>query len=473
MLQFRTTAPLFKSEPPVPMPAKSTIRDAGLAPEGERKIEWVAQHSATLNALAKSHLSDGALKGKRIALAIHLEAKTAYLAWMLHEAGAEVVVTGSNPFSTQDDVAAALARRGIEVHGTHGTLENPAPEEFERHLLRTLDSRPQLLIDDGAELVTRLHRHRAELLETVEAASEETTSGVQRLKAMEAEGALKIPAIAANDAQCKRLFDNRYGTGQSTMAAILSVTNLFLAGKRVVVTGYGWVGRGVALYARGLNARVAVSEIDPVKAMEAHADGFDVMTLAEAAPLGDVFITATGSIGVLRGEHFERMKDGVVLANAGNFAHEIDVEALQSLAVEVREVRRHISEYAMKDGRRLHLLAGGELVNIVAADGHPVEIMDLSFSVQALSVHYLAGHAGKLAPGVHPLPQEIDLTVARVRLEVLGLGLEGTTPEQEAFGRTGNKWSERRRPSYYSSQRIFKSRLPLIPRNPPLLISST
>ncbi len=419
---------------------RSTIRDAGLAPEGERKIEWVAQHAATLNALAKSHLADGALKGKRIALAIHLEAKTAYLAWLLHEAGAEVVVTGSNPASTQDDVAAALVKRGIEVHATHdatsGAGDVSIHVEFEAHLLRVLGSQPELIIDDGAELVTRLHKlqqERPELLESVRAASEETTSGVLRLRAMEAAGKLKIPVIAANDALCKRLFDNRYGTGQSTLGAILSVTNLFLAGKRVIVAGHGWVGRGVADYARGLKARVAVTETDPIKAMEAHADGFEVLTLAEAAPLGDIFITATGSIGVLRREHFERMKDGAILANAGNYSHEIDVEGLADLAQVVKEVRRHITEYRMADGRRLHLLAGGELVNIAAADGHPVEIMDLSFAVQMLSIHHLARHADELRPGVHPLPAEIDDTIARTRLGLLGVKLEEMTAEQKAF----------------------------------------
>ena len=407
----------------------STICDVALAAEGERKVEWVAQHSHTLNALAKSYLTDGALKGRRIALAIHLEAKTAYLAWLLHEAGAEVTVTSSNPHSTQDEVAAALVKRGLRVHAIRGA----GPEEFDRHLLATLDSRPELIIDDGAELVTRLHTQRAEHLPEVLAASEETTSGVLRLRAMERDGALRIPVIAANDARCKHLFDNRYGTGQSTLGALLSVTNLFLAGKLVVVAGYGWCGRGIAHYARGLNARVAVVEIDPVKALEAHADGFEVLSLEEAAPRGDIFVTATGSIGVLRREHFERMKDGALLANAGNWANEIDVPALRALATEEREVRRHITEFVLAGGRRVHLLAGGELVNIAAADGHPVEIMDLSFSVQALSIHYLAQHAGKLKSGVHPLPQEIDQIIARTRLEQLGVSLEKMTAEQEGY----------------------------------------
>jgi adenosylhomocysteinase len=414
------------------MPRASTIRDLSLAAEGERKIEWVAQHAHTLNAFARRRLSDGSLSGRRIAIAVHLEAKTAYLAWLFREAGAEVVVTGSNPFSTQDDVAAALVARGLTVHAAHAA----PPETFDEHLLATLDFAPDLIVDDGAELVTRLHQHRRDLLPGVRGASEETTSGVMRLTAMEKEGALEIPVIAANDARCKRLFDNRYGTGQSTLTAILSATNLLLAGKTVVVSGYGQVGQGLALYCRGFGARVFVVEVDAVKALEASSNGFEVQTMIEAAPKGDVFLTGTGSIGVLRREHFELMKDGALLANAGNYAHEIDVAALSRLAAEEREVRRHVTEYVLPDGRRIHLLAQGALVNIVASDGHPVEIMDLSFSVQALSVHYLARHAGELSPGVHPLPADIDEEIARARLELLGMRLEETTPEQEAYARS-------------------------------------
>lgn len=411
------------------MPAASTIRDLSLAPEGERKIEWVAIHSHTLNALKRSRLDDGSLRGRRIALAIHLEAKTAYLAWLFQEAGAEVTVTGSNPFSTQDDVAAALVKRGLRVHALHGV----DAATFDRHLLQTLDSRPEFIVDDGAELVTRLHQHRPQLLPGVRGASEETTSGIIRLQAMQRESALKIPVIAANNARCKQLFDNRYGTGQSTLTAVMSATNLLIAGKTTVVAGYGWTGRGLAFYARGFGARVTVVEVDPVKALEALADGFAVMSLAEAAPLGDLFLTATGSIGVLRREHFQRMKDGALLANAGNYAHEIDVPALRQLAREQREVRRHVTEYVLRDGRRLHLLAQGALVNIVASDGHPIEIMDLSFSVQALAVHYLAQHADELKPGVVALPDEIDVAIARTRLELLGVRLEKTTAEQQAY----------------------------------------
>ena len=414
------------------MRPESTIRDLSLAPEGERKIQWVAQHAHTLNSFAAERLSDGALRGRRIAIAVHLEAKTAYLAWLFHEAGAEVAATGSNPFSTQDDVCAALVRRGVTVHAIHGA----DPKTFDEHLLATLDFEPDLIVDDGAELVTRLHRERRELLPTVRGASEETTSGVLRLRAMEREGALEIPVIVANEARCKHLFDNRYGTGQSALTAILSATNLLLAGKTVVVAGYGWVGQGLALYCRGFGARVVVVETDPFKGLEAASNGFEVSTMIDAAPVGDVFVTGTGSIGVLRGEHFERMKDGALLANAGNFAHEIDVPALAAMAVEERDARRHVTEYVLPDGRRIHLLAQGALVNIAASDGHPVEIMDLSFSVQMLSIHHLARHGRELAPGVHALPAEVDDAIARRRLALLGMKLEEPTADQLAYARS-------------------------------------
>jgi adenosylhomocysteinase len=414
------------------MRPESAIRDISLAPEGERKIQWVAQHAHTLNSFAAERLSDGSLRGRRIAIAVHLEAKTAYLAWLFHEAGAEVAATGSNPFSTQDDVCAALVRRGVTVHAIHGA----DPKTFDEHLLAALDFEPDLIVDDGAELVTRLHQERRHLLPAVRGASEETTSGVLRLRAMEQEGALEIPVIVANEARCKHLFDNRYGTGQSALTAILSATNLLLAGKTVVVAGYGWVGQGLALYCRGFGARVVVVETDPFKGLEAASNGFEVSTMIDAAPVGDVFVTGTGSIGVLRGEHFERMKDGALLANAGNFAHEIDVPALAAMAVEERDARRHVTEYVLPDGRRIDLLAKGALVNIAASDGHPVEIMDLSFSVQMLSVHYLARHGRELRPGVHALPAEVDDAIARRRLELLGMKLEEPTADQLAYARS-------------------------------------
>lgn len=414
---------------PVPMANHSIIRDIALAPEGDRKIDWVAQHAHVLNALKKKYLDDGSLRGRRIAICVHLEAKTAYLALLLREVGAEVIVSGSNPLSTQDEVAAALVRRGLRVHATHGA----GAEEFEREILATLDAEPELLIDDGAELVSRLYSRRQKLVPRVRAASEETTTGVIRLRAMEREGVLTIPVIAANDAMSKHLFDNRYGTGQSTLTAIMSATNLFLAGKNMVVCGYGWCGRGLARYAAGFGANVIVVETDPVKALEAVADGYAVMSLEQAAPVGDCFITATGSIKVLREEHFRKMKDGALLANAGNYAHEIDRDALARLARERREARAQIEEFVLADGRRIHLIAEGALVNIAASDGHPVEIMDLSFSVQALSIHHLANHAQEMKPGVHRLPAHIDEEIARTKLALLGATLERVTSEQHAY----------------------------------------
>ena len=414
---------------PVFMPSQSAILDISLAPEGERKIEWVSLHAHTLNSLRRSHLEDGSLRGRRVAMAIHLEAKTAYLAWLLHEAGAEVAVAGSNALSTQDDVAAALARRGLRVYARHGA----DPAELDRQLLQTLDLEPDLVIDDGCELVSRLHQRRPQLLPKVRGASEETTSGILRLRAMQAEGVLKLPVIAANQALCKHLFDNRYGTGQSTLTALMSATNLLIAGKSIVVVGYGWCGRGLALYARGLGARVTVVEVDPIKALEALTDGYTVASLSEAASIGDIFITATGSVHVIRREHLELMKNGAILVNAGNFANEIDVPALTQLAAEQREARRHITEYVLRDGRRLYLLVQGALANIAASDGHPIEIMDMSFSVQALAVHFLANYARELTPGLHPLPEEIDREIASTRLRLLGVQLEEMTGEQKAY----------------------------------------
>jgi len=412
------------------MANECTVRDIALAPQGERKIEWVSLHAHTLNHFRRTRLADGSLRGRRIVMAIHLEAKTAYLAWLLHEAGAEVALTGSNPLSTQDDVAAALARRGLRVHATHAA----SVEEFDRQLLLMLDFEPDLVIDDGCELVSRLYEKRPKLVSKVRGASEETTSGILRLRAMQNEGVLKFPVIGANQAMCKHLFDNRYGTGQSTMTAIMSATNLLIAGKSVVVVGYGWCGRGLALYARGLGARVTVVEIDPIKAIEALSDGFSVMPLSEVSANGDIFITATGSIHVIRRDHLDQMKDGAILVNAGNFGNEIDVPALDDLSTAQKEARQNITQYTLRNGRRLYLIAHGALANIAASDGHPVEIMDMSFSVQALAIHFLANHASELSPGLHPLPEEIDREIASTRLRLLGVRLEEETPEQRAYG---------------------------------------
>ncbi len=406
---------------------RSRIADVGLAPEGERRIEWVARHSPVLNRLARVRLGDGALTGKRVAVVVHLEAKTAYLATLLAEAGAEVVVAGSNPGSTQDAVAAALVRRGLEVHASHGAK----PVVFEADLMAVADSRPELIIDDGAELTTRVVQHRPDLVQGLRGVTEETTTGVHRLRALAAAGRLSFPAIAANDAWCKHLFDNRYGTGQSTLAAILRLTNRSAAGKEFCIVGYGWVGKGLARYAAGLSGRVTVVEVDPIPALEAHMDGHRVAPLREALPEADVVITATGGIEALGREHWALLKDDVLLANAGHHDRELDVETLAGFADSSEEVRPGVRRYGLPNGVRCYLLAEGRLVNIAGADGHPVEIMDLSFAVQALAVHHLA--SSKLMAGLHRLPVELDREIARTKLEALSIELDGLSPAQSAF----------------------------------------
>ncbi len=408
---------------------ESIVKDPALAPEGHRKIDWVARHAPVLKAIFEERLSDGSLDGRRVAMAIHLEAKTAYLAILLSEAGANVTVSGSNPLSTQDDVCAALVERGVRVFATH----DPSEEDFEGYLLRTVETGPELIIDDGAELVSRLVDRRPDLLSGVAGASEETTTGIVKVRAMDAEGLLSFPVLAANDARMKHLFDNRYGTGHSSIVSLLSNTNLFLSGKTVVVMGYGWVGRGLAKYAKGMGARVVVCEPEPVKLLEAYAEGYEAMNSLKAAEIGDFFVTGTGNLKVLRSEHFERMKDGAVLANAGHYDHEFDLGALQEEAAAVREVRRNVTEYEMEDGRRFHVLARGRLVNIAAADGHPVEIMDLTFAVQALAAHHLARNAASMPAGLQTIPDEIDGYVARTKLATLGVEPEELTEEQISY----------------------------------------
>jgi adenosylhomocysteinase len=414
------------------MIGESLVKDPSLAPEGHRKIDWVAQHAPVLNKIAGEQLADGSLRGRKVAMTIHLEAKTAYLALLLSEAGAEVTVSGSNPLSTQDDVCAALAERGVRVFATH----DPSEEDFEGYLHKTLETGPDLIVDDGAELVGRLIEHHPELVGNVLGASEETTTGILKLRAMTAEDVLPFPVLAVNDAKMKHLFDNRYGTGHSSIVALLSNTNLFLSGKAVVVMGFGWVGRGLAKYADGMGARVIVCEPDPVKLLEAYSEGYEVMSSLQAAEVGDVFLTGTGNLKVLGTEHFERMKDGALLANAGHYDHEFDLAALREMAAGSREVRRNITEYELSDGRRLHVLARGRLVNIAAADGHPVEIMDLTFAVQALAAHHLASHAADLTPGIQPIPETIDDLVARAKLAALGVEPEILTEEQISYQRS-------------------------------------
>jgi adenosylhomocysteinase len=408
---------------PADAAARSRIADPSLAPAGEQRIRWVERHSPVLDLLARGRLADGALRGRRVAIVIHLEAKTAHLATLMAAAGAEVVVAASNPGTTQDAVCAALVARGIEVHGTHGA----GPAEFEADLLAAADTAPEIVVDDGAELTARVVERRPDLAAGLAGVTEETTTGVVRLRAMKAAGRLTFPAVAANDARCKHLFDNRYGTGQSTIAAILRLTNLSAAGKTFCVVGYGWVGKGLARYAEGLGGRVVVVEVDPVAALEAVMDGHRVAAPAEALPSADVVVTATGGIDAVGRDALPHLKDGVLLANAGHHDRELDVEALGP----GEEVRPGVTRHELPGGRRAYLLAGGRLVNIAGADGHPVEIMDLSFSVQALAAHLLA--STRLEPGVHRFPAALDREIARTKLASLGIELPEPTAAQRAF----------------------------------------
>ena len=415
------------------MQSGSIIRDPALAPDGHRKIDWAARHSPVLNAVRDKYLKDGSFEGLGVGVALPIEAKTAYLTVVLAEAGADVAVASPGPFFVQDDVAAALAEQGVAVYASSESPPEEADREMERVLDRVLDGKEAVLIDDRAGLVRLVHTTRHNLLPGVRGASEETTSGVANLRAMEGEGVLGLPVIAANDARCKYLFDNRYGTGQSTLTAIMQNTNLMVGGKRVVVLGYGWCGKGIARYAAGLGARVTVCEVDAIRGLEAYADGFDVLPALEAAELGEIFITATGSRGVLGAPHFERMRNGAILANAGGVDVEIDTAGLTAVASNVREVRRNVQEFALGDGRRLYLVGRGLVVNLAAGDGHPVEIMDLTFAIQALCAHHLTNNYKGMAPVVHLLPREIDDEVARTKLDAVGMGVDALTPEQEEF----------------------------------------
>jgi adenosylhomocysteinase len=412
---------------------ESIVKDAALAPDGHKKIDWAAEHSPVLNTIRDNHLKDGSLEGLGVGVALPIEAKTAYLTVVLAEAGADVALASPGPFFVPDDVAAALAERGVTVYASSENDPEDADHELERVLDRVANSNDAVLIDDRAGLVRLAHTTRQGLLENIRGASEETTSGVAKFRAMEREGVLEFPVIAANDARCKYRFDNRYGTGQSTLTAIMQNTNLMIGGKRLVVLGYGWCGKGIARYASGLGARVSVCEVDPVRGLEAYADGFDVLPAIEAVQTGEIFVTATGSTDVLTTEHFERMRDGAILANAGGVDVEIDVEGLAGMATGTREVRRNVEEFKTEDGRRLYLVGRGMVVNLTAGDGHPVEIMDLTFAIQALCAHRLANEHASMENKVHLLPREIDDEVARTKLDVVGMGIDTLTPEQKEF----------------------------------------
>ena len=407
----------------------SSIADIKLAPSGEKKINWVKRNMPLLNAIAEEFREERPFAGLRITLSVHLEAKTAYLCRVLAEGGAEMHVTGSNPLSTQDDVAAALAAGGMEVYAHHGASR----QQYEQDLEAALACSPDIVIDDGGDLVHLLHTKFAHMIPGVIGGCEETTTGILRLKAMARAGELRFPMVMVNEADCKHLFDNRYGTGQSVWDGINRTTNLIVAGKHVVVAGYGWCGRGVAMRAKGLGARVIVTEVDPVKAIEAHMDGFEVMTMAQAAPLGDMFVTVTGCSGVIGPEHFELMKDGAILCNAGHFNVEIDMAALEKLALSSYEARNNIMGYNLPNGRTVFVLAEGRLVNLASGDGHPAEIMDMSFAIQALSARYLARSRGNIPVDVIAVPREIDEAVARKKLETLGVSIDTLSMEQKKY----------------------------------------
>ena len=408
----------------------SMIKDIALAPTGHQKIAWVKEHMPLLNILNERYAEKKIFDGLNMVVTIHLEAKTAYLAQTLKNCGANVVVTGSNPLSTQDDVAAALADSGITVFATHACSQ----EEYDLYLSKALDTKPSLIIDDGGVLVNMLHSTRRELIPNLIGGSEETTTGVHRLKALNEAGKLAFPMIAVNDAYCKYLFDNRYGTGQSSWDGIMRTTNLAVAGKTVVVAGYGWCGKGVAMRAKGLGANVIVTEIDPIKGIEAVFDGFRVMPMREAAKYGDFFVTVTGCKDVITKEHFPLMKDGAVLANAGHFDVEINVKDLEAMTVEpAYEVRKNITTYTMPNGKKINLLGEGRLVNLACGDGHPVEVMDLSFAMQFLAMKYLLEHKGELQNNLYVLPEELNTEIAALKLEAMGAGIDTLTPEQYAY----------------------------------------
>ena len=407
----------------------SLVRDISLYHSGQQKINWVKAHMPVLRSIEKDFSESKPFKNLKVALSIHLEAKTAYLCTVLAAGGAEMYVTGSNPLSTQDDVAAALAHNGLNVFAWYDATS----EEYMSHLREVIKVGPDIIIDDGGDLVNLIHNEYPQLLPNVLGGCEETTTGIIRLVSMARDGELKFPMIAVNNAKCKYLFDNRYGTGQSVWDGINRTTNLIVAGKTVVVAGYGWCGKGVAMRAKGLNAQVIVTEIDPIKAMEARMDGFDVMEMTEAAKHGDFFVTVTGCKDVITKKAFVNMKDGAILCNAGHFNVEINLPELEELAVKIEPQRKNIMGYTLADGRTISVIAEGRLVNLAAGDGHPAEIMDMSFSIQALCAEYIVKNSKSLEPSVIDVPKEIDRKVALRKLNSWGTQIDTLTPEQEKY----------------------------------------
>ena len=405
------------------------IKDINLWESGELKLSWVRSHMPLLDGIQKDFEKTLPFKGLKVALSVHLEAKTAHLCEVLAAGGADMYITGSNPLSTQDDVAAALVHEGLNVFAIHGCTQ----EEYFADIRRVLSAGPNIIIDDGGDLVTTLHKEFPELVPGVIGGCEETTTGILRLKAMDAAGVLKFPMMLVNDADCKHLFDNRYGTGQSVWDGINRTTNLIVAGKNVVVAGYGWCGKGVAMRAKGLGAEVIVTEVDPVKAMEAVMDGFKVMPMLEAAGQGDFFVTVTGCEDVIGPEAFLRMKDGAICCNAGHFDVEVAVAKLKAMAVSHRPARNNIEAYTLANGRTVYIIAEGRLVNLAAGDGHPAEIMDMSFAIQALSARYLVEHKGRLSARLNNVPREIDQEIAFRKLADWGVRIDTLTPEQKKY----------------------------------------
>jgi adenosylhomocysteinase len=412
------------------------VKDIALAEKGKSRIEWANQHMPVLQMIRKRFIKEQPLKGIRVSACLHVTSETANLAITLRDGGADVVLCASNPLSTQDEVAASLLKDyNIPTYAIKGE-DN---DTYYAHITAALDHAPQVTMDDGADLVTQLLTKRTELIKNVIGGTEETTTGVIRLRAMAKDGTLKIPVIAVNDALTKHFFDNRYGTGQSTLDGVIRATNLLLAGLRVVVAGYGWCGRGVAMRAKGHGADVIVTEINPTKAIEAVMDGFRVMPMSEAAKVGDIFITVTGNKAVIAHDHFVKMKDGAVVSNSGHFNVEIDIPALEKLSSGKKEVRPFVDEYNMKDGRKLYLLGEGRLINLAAAEGHPASVMDMSFANQALSAEYMIKNAKELKNQVYPVPEHLDQQIAKLKLESMGFLIDKLTPEQEHYLAS---WSE-------------------------------
>jgi adenosylhomocysteinase len=406
------------------------VKDLALAPEGVRRIAWADRHMPVLAAIRERFDREKPLSGYRVSACLHVTTETANLMRTLKASGAEIVLCASNPLSTQDDVAAALVE---EYDVSVFAIKGEDNDTYYAHIDAAVDHKPQLTMDDGADVIGVLHSARREQLGDIIAGTEETTTGVIRLKALEADGKLGFPIIAVNEAKTKHLFDNRYGTGQSTIDGIVRATNVLLAGKRFVVAGYGWVGRGVAMRARGMGAHVIVTEVDPMRALEAVMDGYEVLPMSRAAEVGDIFCTATGDKSVIAREHLERMKDGAILANTGHFNVEIEIPALRSLSSGSREARQFVEEFELEDGRRLYLVADGRLVNLSAAEGHPAAVMDMSFANQALSAEYAVQNAAKLERRVYAVPQEIDDEIARLKLETMGIAIDQLTEEQARY----------------------------------------